>query len=108
MKTMTLAQAMMTELVSDDFRGRVSRFDPVEETFTLEGISYLKHADGSHWMTDPVAAFRGDLREFDIDVQYSHEERKMIEDAKLTKQVAMKSADLLAAMTAWLNRPGGR
>lgn len=108
MRIMTLAEAMGVELIGNDFEGRVSRFDPVDETFILDGISYLKHADGSHWKTDPVACFRNNLREFDIDVQYSREEQKMIEDAKLTKQVAVKSADLLAAMTAWLNRPAGR
>lgn len=105
---MTLAEAKVAELVSDTFKGRVSRFDPVEEQYILDGLSYLRNADGSLWKTDPVVSFRNDLRDFGIDVQYSAEERKMIDEAKLTKQVARKSADLLAAITAWLNRPGGR
>lgn len=108
MKIMTLTEARGARVKSDNFTGSVSYFDPVEECFVLDGVSHLKYADGFHWKNDPVRTSYKSLSEFGIEIKYTPEEQKMVDEAKLTKQVAKNAQALLSSITAWLNRPGGR
>lgn len=100
MRKMSLGQVIGQHFDGIGRSGTVERFDPVSEVFHLSGYDKT-------WK-DSVVWQSKNLSELDIEVVFADEERKMIADAKLTKQVAVKSAELLAAMTAWINNPNGR
>lgn len=101
MRKLSIAEIVGKRFENDRCYANVTSFDPISEMFFFGGFDKE--------IRDPCTWTKNNLYEFDVEVVYTPEEKKMVEDSKLTKQIAVKAQELQGLINKWLNSgPIGR